>query len=87
LYAFSRKRDHEDITIWFSQEPTSPMRKETASTGFYESPWGKHPRIQLVTVRKLLKDKRLNYPDRTNITFKKAQRVKSGPEQLPLKGV
>ena len=25
--------------------PTSPMRREAASAGFYESPWGKHPRI------------------------------------------
>ena len=27
-------------------EPTAPMRKECASTGFYTSPWGTHARLQ-----------------------------------------
>jgi hypothetical protein len=26
------------------------MREEAASAGFYESPWGKHPKIQILTV-------------------------------------
>ena len=26
---------------------------EAASAGFYESPWGKHPRIQLLTIEDL----------------------------------
>ncbi|CAN5882518.1 site-specific DNA-methyltransferase [soil metagenome] len=35
------------------QEPTHPMRSEAASAGFYTSPWGSHPRLQLLTVGEL----------------------------------
>ena len=59
--------------------PTAPMRKEAASAGFYESPWGtKHPRIQILTVDELLEGKALDAPPSRDIrTFKKAPRVKS----------
>ena len=40
----------------------SPMRKEAASAGFYESPWGKHPRIQLLTIEDLLGGKSCRLP-------------------------
>jgi hypothetical protein len=30
--------------------PSAGMRAEAAEAGFYTSPWGKHPRIQLRTV-------------------------------------
>ena len=42
--------------------PTQPMRDEAASAGFYTSPWGKHPKVQLVTVGELLARKRLDMP-------------------------
>lgn len=60
-------------------EPTSAMRKEAASAGFYSSPWGtKHPRIQLLTVAELLDGKRLDYPpSQANVTFKKAPKAKA----------
>ena len=40
-------REKAQIGAFLSLEPppTSPMRREAASAGFYESPWGKHPRI------------------------------------------
>lgn len=44
------------------KEPTAGMRAEAASAGFYTSPWGKHPRIQLVTVGELLAGKKLDMP-------------------------
>jgi DNA modification methylase len=44
------------------EEPTSAMRKAAASAGFYESPWGKHPRIQLLTIADLLNGARIDYP-------------------------
>ncbi len=60
------------------REPTKAMRKEAAKTGFYESPWGKHPRLQLLTVAELLQGKRIDYPAsrHLNVTFKKAPKVK-----------
>ena len=60
---------------------TSPMRREAASTGFYESPWGKHPRIQLLTMENLLGGKSIDYPQDADVTFKKAQRVRSTPSE------
>ena len=44
-------REKAQIGAFLSlKPPTSPMRREAASAGFYESPWGKHPRIQLLTM-------------------------------------
>jgi DNA modification methylase len=58
------------------EEPTGPMRKEAASAGFYTSPWGKHPRLQLVTVEDLLTGKTIDRPPiQTSTTFKKAPKA------------
>jgi len=59
------------------EDPTAPMRKEAASGGFYDSPWGtKHPKIQILTVGELLDGKTLDAPPSRDIrTFKKAPRA------------
>ena len=65
-------REKAEIGAFLSLEPpTSPMRREAASAGFYESPWGKHPRIQLLTIEDLLGGKSIDYPQDTDVTFKK----------------
>ena len=75
-------REKAEIGAFLSLEPpTSPMRREAASAGFYESPWGKHPRIQLLTIEDLLGGKSIDYPQDTDVTFKKAQRVKYDPSE------
>ena len=84
-------REKAQIGAFLSLEPpTSPMRREAASAGFYESPWGKHPRIQLLTIEDLLGGKSIDYPKDTDVTFKKAQRVRSRPAEkqkdLPMEG-
>jgi DNA modification methylase len=43
-------------------EPSKKMRTDAASFGFYESPWGKFPRIQLLTIRELMDGARIQYP-------------------------
>lgn len=60
------------------QETTQPMRTEAASAGFYESPWGKHPRLQLITIDELLEGKKIDMPPAqgVNVTFEKAPRAK-----------
>jgi len=60
------------------EEPTKAMRAEAASAGFYESPWGKHPRLQIITVGELLEGKEVDMPPvrQTNVTFKRAPRAK-----------
>ena len=82
-------REEAEIGALLSLEaPTGPMRREAASAGFYQSPWGKHLRIQLLTIEELLGGGRVDYPQAANVTFKRAQRVRSKPaerqEALPI---
>lgn len=72
----SREKAEMGVLISMA-EPTRDMRKEAASAGFYKSPWGTHPRIQLLTVQELLEGKRIDYPpsQQVNATFKKAKKV------------
>ena len=46
------------------------MRREATSTGFYESPWGKYPRIHLLTIEDFLSGKNIDYPQAADVTFK-----------------
>jgi DNA modification methylase len=80
----AREKAELGVLISF-EEPTRDMRKEAASAGFYESPWGKHPRVQLLTVGELLKGKTIDMPRTagTNRTFKKAPKVKGVREAHP----
>jgi hypothetical protein len=74
-------REKAEIGILISMaEPTREMRKEAASAGFYKSPWGTHPRIQLLTVQELLDGKRIDYPpsQQVNATFKRAKKATTG---------
>jgi DNA modification methylase len=58
------------------EEPTVPMRKECASAGFCASPWGKHPRLQILTIEDLLTGKTINRPPaHTSVTFKRAPKA------------
>jgi len=72
--------DREDAEIGALitlHEPTKPMTKEAASAGFYQSPWGKHPRLQILTIGELLKGKTIDSPiGGVNVTFKEAPRAK-----------
>jgi site-specific DNA-methyltransferase (adenine-specific) len=69
--------------------PTPSMRAEAAKAGFYTSPWGTHPRLQLLTVQELLEGKAIDYPRLVNVTFKPAPKAKGEAPQtltLPLEG-
>lgn len=83
------EREKAEIGVLISfEEPTAGMRAEAAEAGFYSSPWGKHPRIQLLTVGELLGGRGINYPHVTgaNVTHRRAQRADRTPqvEALPL---
>ncbi len=82
------QREKAAIGVLISmQKPTKPMRKEAASSDLYESAWGKHPRLQLLTVEELLGGKGIDMPPvgQTSQTFKKAPKAKGkGAEQLKL---
>lgn len=84
------EREKAEIGVLISfEEPTAGMRGEAAEAGFYESPWGKDPRIQLRTIRELLEGKGVDYPHLTgsNVTHKRAIRARAAePDALPLFG-
>ena len=84
------EREKAEIGVLLSfEQPTKPMREEAASAGFYTSPWGNHPRIQLFTVEELLQGKSIDYPRTAgvNVTIKAAPRAKvAEPDELHLFG-
>jgi DNA modification methylase len=84
------EREDAEIGVLISfEEPTSGLRIEAAEAGFYESPWGKHSRLQLRTVGELLAGKGIDYPHVTgaNVTHRRAQRAQTPQaEVLPLFG-
>ncbi len=74
------QREKAEIGVIISfEEPTGAMRKEAATADFYTSPWGKHPRVQLLTVADLLDGRTIDYPATTgsNKTFKAAPKLKT----------
>jgi hypothetical protein len=72
-------REQAQIGVFITmQEPTREMRREAASAGFYESPIGKHPRLQILTIAELLDRKTIDAPSRAqrvDVTFKKAPKA------------
>ena len=74
------EREQAEMSVLLSlEEPTAKMRTEAASAGFYASAWGKHPRLQIVTVGELLDGQKLDAPPprQTSVTFKRAPRAKT----------
>ena len=53
------------------------MREEAAGAAFFDSPWGKHPRIHLLTVGDPLAGKSIDYPRTAgvNVTLEAAPRA------------
>ncbi len=73
------EREKAEIGVLISfEEPSKKMRTYAASSGFYSSPWGKHQKVQLLTIEDLLNGKGIDYPKTlgTNKTFKAAPKVK-----------
>ena len=70
------------------EEPTKPMRTEAASAGFYKSPWGTHPKIQIVTVGSLLEGGRIDSPPsrQTSVTFKRGPKAEQKAAEAPKLG-
>jgi len=69
------------------EEPTEPMRKEAAAAGMYEHPlMGKsYPRVQIVTVREIIEEKkRADLP--LGLEVLKSAKAKSGQSQKQISG-
>jgi DNA modification methylase len=83
------EREKAAIGVLLSLEgPTKPMETEAAAAGFYKSPWGTHPRLQILTIADLLGGKKIDYPPalQVNVTFKKAPTVKPKVEKTKVLG-
>lgn len=67
------------------QPPTPAMVTEAATAGFFTSPWGRHPRLQIRTAAEILDGKGLDIPapSQTNATYRHAPLAKPKP-QAPL---
>jgi hypothetical protein len=73
------EREQADIGVLITmQEPTQPMRAEAASAGVYTSAWGKHPRLQILTIAELLAGKRIDMPPihQVSTTFRRAPKAR-----------
>jgi hypothetical protein len=76
-------REKADIGVLISMRaPTEAMNREASSSGFYLSgaegvgSWGKHPRIQILTIEDLLTGKVIDKPPAVgNLVFPTAPRV------------
>ena len=62
------------------------MIVEATSAGFYESPKGQYPKIQILTVEEMLEGKQVKYPPQAvQATFATAERkLKAKPEPKKL---
>jgi DNA modification methylase len=71
------------------EDPSAGLRKAAATGEVYESPWGKHPKIQVVSVAELMSGKRLDAPPlrQTNVSYARAtQPERPEPERFKLFG-
>lgn len=65
-------------------DSTGPMRTEAVKTGFYETLYGKYPKIQILTIRELFEGKQPNIPLVDSSAFKKAPKEARGnQDRLP----
>lgn len=69
------KREKAQIGVFITlADATKPMLTEAVKEGYYETLYGKYPRIQIMTVQELLNGKQPNIPLIDTSSFKKAQK-------------
>ena len=67
-------RERAKIGIFITlAEPTAPMRTEAIKVGFYETEYGKYPKIQILTIQDLFSGKRPAIPLIDSSYFKRAR--------------
>lgn len=83
------EREKAAIGVLITMHPPSrAMRAEAATGGFYHSPWGKHQRLQILTVEQLLDGKGIDYPParQASVTYRPTRLADLPSEQLDLFG-
>lgn len=61
-------------------DSTGPMRTEAVKAGYYETLYGKYPKIQILTIRDLFEGKQPNIPLVDSSAFKKAPKEARGDQ-------
>jgi len=79
-------REKAKIGIFITlAEPTKPMLLEAVKSGYYETPFGKFPKLQILTIRELFEGTQPKLPWIDPNAFKKAARESAGvQDQLDL---
>jgi restriction endonuclease Mrr len=68
-------REKAKIGIFITlAEPTKPMNVEAVKTGYYETPYGKYPKIQIFTIAELFAGKKPTIPLIDPSVFRKAMK-------------
>ncbi len=65
-------------------EPRAPMKKEAASAGVLDTPFGKFARLQILTIEDLFAGKKPAMPPEDPAVFKKAAREEDKTRQAKL---
>jgi DNA modification methylase len=63
-------------------EPTGPMKTEAVKAGYYETPYGKYPKLQILTIKDLFDGKHPNIPLVDSSSFKRAEKEKVGDQDV-----
>jgi adenine specific DNA methylase Mod len=75
-------REKAKIGVFISlAEPTAPMKTEAVKAGFYETEFGKYPKIQILTIKELFEGKKPAIPLVDPTAFKKAQAEPTGKQE------
>jgi adenine specific DNA methylase Mod len=76
------KREKAQIGVFITlADATKPMLTEAVKEGFYETLYGKFPRLQILTIEQLLEGKQPHIPWVDPESFKKAARESSAAKQ------
>jgi len=74
------EREKAKIGVFITlADSTGPMRTEAVKAGFYETLYGKYPKLQIVTIRELFDGKQPNIP-LVESSFKKAPKESRGDQ-------
>jgi hypothetical protein len=74
-------RENARIGVFITlADSTGPMRTEAVKAGFYETLYGRYPKIQILTIQELFDGKQPNIPLIDASSFKKAPKEASGDQ-------
>ena len=77
-------RENARIGVFITlADSTGPMRTEAVKAGYYETLYGRYPKIQILTIRELFEGKQPNIPLVDASAFRKAPKESQG-DQGPL---